>query len=480
MGEYRRNSPRIGLVARWSRPNVRLERGGPVRMVVGAGVLVFPFLIFLSLARADPRDVQEGMGAHLDLKGIEAGPFKFDLGGQVRLRYEYDNEFNVKSYKPGTSDTFLLERVMLDADMRYGPQVRFSLQLRDAHAMGSRLGREDFPQSNPFEDHADIRQAFVEWIGIGGSPLGMKVGRQQISYGDQRVFGPGLWGNTGRYAWDAVMLKADTEYVWADLWVGRFIRNSPDDWPNSAFAWPLAAVMYSHIKKLPFRLDCFYALRYEGSGAVKGEKGSGNLASHSLGFQAEGEEEPLHYAATFVHQFGSYGKDTLRAFGANAALGLSLPLPFDPRITGQFTWGSGDSDPSDGTHGTFDGVFGGADIMFYGYLNLFFWANIRDYEVDLHLAPLENVTVKVQYHYFSLDRARDAWYTTSRTQLRADPSGAAGISLGHEIDSSFTWRVSRHLEVMTAYGHFFPGTFVARTGPSPHADWACIQILTTF
>jgi hypothetical protein len=115
--------------------------------------------------------------------------------------------------------------------------------------MGSRLGEEKFPQSNPFKDPMDIRQAFGEWLKIGDSPFGIKVGRQQISYGDQRVLGPGLWGNTGRYAWDAVMLKADTGYFWSDLWVCRFIKNDPDEWPNSAFAWPVAAVMYSHVKK---------------------------------------------------------------------------------------------------------------------------------------------------------------------------------------------------------------------------------------
>lgn len=481
MGGHCKSGPEAGSQAVGSRRSaVRLGRRTHVRVVAGIGTLSLYLLLRPCLQCADARDPKEEMRTPLDLKGIEAGPFTIDLGGQVRFRFEYDNESNVKSYEPGTSDTFLLERVMLDADVRWGEHGRVFVQLRDAHVLGSRLGTEDFPRSNPFEDHVDIRQAFVEWLEIRGSPFGIRAGRQQISYGDQRLFGPGLWGNTGRYAWDAAMLKADTEYLWSDLWVGRFIRNSPGDWPNSAFAWPLAAVMYNHIKKLPFRLDCFYALRYEGSGAVRGEKGSGNLASHSVGFQAEGEEGPLHYAATFVHQFGSYGKDTLRAFGANGALGVSLPLPFDPRITAQFTWGSGDSDPNDGVHGTFDGVFGGADIMFYGYLNLFFWANIRDYEVDLRLRPLENVTVKVQYHYFSLDRARDAWYTTSRTKLRVDPSGTAGSSLGHEIDSSVAWKVSPHFELMAAYGHFFPGPFAVRTGKAPDADWVCGQLLYTF
>jgi len=440
----------------------------------------FTFLVLLLFPFESSRaqNAQDITWGHL--KDIRAGPFTLDLGGQVRFRYEADDGFQVKSYAPGTSDSFLLERVMLDADLRYGEQARIHLQFRDAHVMGSRLGREDFPQSNPFEDPMDIRQAFLEWLRIGGSPFGVKVGRQQISYGDQRVFGPGLWGNTGRYAWDAVMLKADTESFWSDAWVGHFVKNSPDEWPNRAFAWPLAVVLYNHVKKLPMRFDLFYALRYDGSGSTKGEKGTGDLVSHSIGFQAEGKKTPLLYGATFVHQFGSFGEDTLRTFGANGNLGILLPLPFEPQITAQFTWGSGDSDPHDGVHGTFDGVFGGADIMFYGYLNLFFWANIRDHELDLRVKPLESVTVKVQYHYFSLDQSTDAWYTTSQKPLRRDPTGRAGTSLGHELDASIVWNLSNHLELMAAYGHFFSGPFVARTGKASAADWLCGQVLYSF
>ena len=45
----------------------------------------------------------------------------------------------------------------------------------------------------------------------------------RISYGDQRVFGPGNWGNTGRFAWDAATLKVDTRWFWSDVWVGKYL-----------------------------------------------------------------------------------------------------------------------------------------------------------------------------------------------------------------------------------------------------------------
>ena len=118
----------------------------------------------------------------------------------------------------------------------------------------------------------DIRQAYFEWKKIGGSHLDLKVGRQQISYGDQRIFGPGLWGNTGRYAWDAAMLQVDTSRAWVDAWVGRPIENRPEIWPNREFKAPTAFVVYGGIKKLPFRLDVFYAGKYDGKAQTTGSR----------------------------------------------------------------------------------------------------------------------------------------------------------------------------------------------------------------
>ncbi len=302
------------------------------------------------------------------------------------------------------------------------------------------------------------------------------MGRQQISYGDQRIFGPGLWGNTGRYAWDAAMLRIDTSRVWVDAWVGRPIENRPEIWPNREFKAPTAFVVYGGIKKLPFRLDIFYAGKYDFKARTTGETGKGDLRSHSIGFQMQKQARGwLDFTASLVGQTGRYGKDTIRAFGANSAVGLTLPLKWRPRLAGQYTWGSGDRNPADGIHGAFDGVFGGADINFYGDLNLFFWANLRDYEWDLHLHPGRTIKLALEHHYFTLDQARDAWYTTGLAALRRDVTGLSGKALGHEVNVRFSWQPAKGPEIMIGWGHFFPGDFVRATGAAKSATGYFLQ-----
>ena len=439
--------------------------------------LQFLFLSLPGLACDDPQLGKEPVPpSKKKYQDIPLGPFRLDLGANLRLRHEYQAGFDVRRYEPGTTDQFLLTRIMLDINLRFDSNRRLSVQFRDAHALGTRLERKDFSKSNPMEDLLDIRQAYFEWKKIGGNHLDLKVGRQQISYGDQRIFGPGLWGNTGRYAWDAAMLRIDTSRAWADAWIGRPIENRPEIWPNREFKAPTAFVVYGGIKKLPLRLDIFYAGKYDFNTRTTGEIGKGDLRSHSIGFQMQKQARGwVDFTAALVGQTGCYGKDTIRAFGANSAVGLTLPLKWRPRLAGQFTWGSGDRNPADGIHGTFDGVFGGADINFYGDLNLFFWSNLRDYEWDFHLNPGRTTKLALEHHYFTLDQARDAWYTTGLAALRRDVTGLSGKALGHEVNVRFTWQPAKGPEIMIGVGHFFPGDFVRATGVAKSATGYFLQ-----
>jgi len=416
-------------------------------------------------------DAQPAGGVHFSL-----GSVAVELGGQVRLRLEDDNAFDVRGYRPATDDRFLLSRVMLDAAARLSPRHRIFLELRDAHEAGSYLDEQDFPRNNPFSDTLDIRQLFYEGLDVAGTGIGVRLGRQQISYGDQRVFGPGQWGNTGRWAWDAALVNVKRSRIDADLWVGRPVRNRPDRWPNVSAPEPVVATLYARTLKRPMRLDVFYVHKGDASGTTAGETGAGTLRSHSLGFQAEGARGRLDYALTGVVQRGAWGGDQIRAGGASGTVGVRLNAPWQPRIRTIVTWGSGDDDPHDGVHGTFDGVVGGADIAFYGYCNLFFWANLWDREVQVLLRPAGRLDVYLQAHSFALAAPRDAWYSTSLSTVRRDPSGASGTDLGDEIDLRAVFRMRSGLEVMAGLGFYRPGSYVNRTGAARNARWSMAQV----
>jgi hypothetical protein len=421
-------------------------------------------------------DTSSHEDSQANFEGVRWGPLTFVFGGQARLRYENYDGLTLKGYEPGVQDQMLLERVRLELATRLWGKPLLFLQLQDAHSFLTTYDDDDFPTSNPIENTLDIRQLYLEWLCIGETPFGFRLGRQQISYGDQRVFGPGNWGNTGRFAWDAAMLKIDTEWFWMDLWIGKFLQYKSSTWPDRSVDDFSTFVAYAGIKNLPLRLDLFYVKKNDRRVEITGETGTGYLSSSTVGLQAEGTMgNTLNGGVTLVGQYGRYGGDEISAFGANVKLGLQIPMPLEPQIGGQITYGSGDRDPADGIRGTFDGVYGGRDIYFYGYLNLFFWANLWDREIDVSVRPQRNLTIYLEYHSFALVEERDAWYTTGLTPYRRDPTGQSGTSLGDELDARVSWTLCNHLELMAGVGWFFPGAFVSHTGPAEGATWSFLQ-----
>lgn len=116
----------------------------------------------------------------------------------------------------------------------------------------------------------------------------------------------------------------------------------------------------------------------------------------------------------------------------------------------QYVLGSGDKNPEDGIHGTFDGLFSGADTVLYGWMNLFFWQNLREFRVDLVLTPAETLTFRGEYHFFGFDEEKDAWYFPGKA-VRKDPTGSSGRRLGHEVDLTLRKKISGWLEVLNSH-----------------------------
>jgi hypothetical protein len=400
------------------------------------------------------------------------------IGGTYRLRGEIQDEFNVRTYGTGAQDDFLLSRLRLEIDLKATKNLRIHTQIQDAEILGSSFSDKDFSGSNnPFHDPFDINQLYIEYWPV--EKLGIKAGRQSISFGDRRIFGPGDWGNTGRYAWDAIRVLYKSDSIDGNLITGRYIIHDPDIWPNEQINGVTAFATYNTIKNLPFQLDLFYVLRYDDRGITKGEEGTGNLYSHTVGFRIDGKYAQWDYNSTVAGQFGHWGHDNINAYGLVLTLGYTFDTLWKPHIIAQYVNGSGDKDPHDGKHGTFDGVFGGADTVLYGWMNLFFFQNLREHRLDIILTPSKTISLRGEYHYFTLDEKKDAWYFPGNAQRR-DNTGSSGRELGHEVDLIAKKTISNHLEILGGYCFFIPGEFVKNTGSSPTAQWYFLQTTVYF
>src|SRR5438093_1147327 len=105
------------------------------------------------------------------------------LGGEVRERYEYFDNFNWGK-GPQDDNGYLLQRYMIHADAHIGEHFRVFTQFKS----GLEDGRNGVPRPtdrDEFDVHqlfADVRVPFDEM-----DSLTLRVGRQELSFGTQRL-----------------------------------------------------------------------------------------------------------------------------------------------------------------------------------------------------------------------------------------------------------------------------------------------------
>lgn len=437
-----------------------------ITFLITFGSIVFAFPAFENVHQ--PKLFQDKKQLSWNL-----GQTTLSLSGSYRLRGEFQDEFNIKDFGTGQVEDFLLSRLRLETDLRFSQRFRLHFQLQDARVSGSSFSDQDFASgNNPFHDPLDINQGYFEGQLIPS--LKIKIGRQAISFRDRRIFGPGDWGNTGRYAWDAAVVTLQNRWIESNVIIGRFIQHDPNRWPNKWVEGPTAYAIYNSVNHLPFLLDVFYVFKYDDRGITVGEGSTGNLASHSLGFWLNGKWRSWEYGLTAVGQLGKWGSDDIRAYGLVGFLGYQWLISWQSLLKLQYVIGSGDQDPGDDIHGTFDGIFGGADTDLYGWMNMFFWQNLREYRVDIKITPIRAIHIKSEYHYFTLDQTSDGWYFPGSIQ-RQDKTGSSGKELGQEIDAIIQVKVTDYVTLLAGWCLFIPGEFVKSTGKAPIAHWYFLQ-----
>ncbi|MFV1988472.1 MAG: alginate export family protein, partial [Gemmatimonadota bacterium] len=142
------------------------------------------------------------------------GAVRFTTGGQVRVRSETWSNFG---FTEGNDDTFILLRLLVDADLRVGEYVRAFVRLRSAVSTdrdlpGGRRGLE--------ADDLDLQDAFVDLILPLASDvvLTARAGREGLLFGKQRLVSPLDWANTQRTFDGASVLVSSGDLLIRGFW----------------------------------------------------------------------------------------------------------------------------------------------------------------------------------------------------------------------------------------------------------------------
>ena len=142
-----------------------------------------------------------------------------------------------------SDDNILLQRIIVGTTLHAGNRIIFSAHLQDSRAFGWSLSnsrepdvfkihKENEPEPyyimNPQEEFFEIFDANIRIDSILKS-FSIIAGRQKIACSDYRIFGPGNWGNTGRWNWDAVRLVGERKGWTGEIWLGGTKIHDPNN-----------------------------------------------------------------------------------------------------------------------------------------------------------------------------------------------------------------------------------------------------------
>jgi Alginate export len=354
------------------------------------------------------------------------------------------------------TNTYLIQRLELHADIRPNAHWQIFVQLQDDRAFGKDL-------ITPIDkDPLDLEQAFVTYSNeLGGGQLKVRVGRQQMGFDLQRFVG----------VRDGPNVRQSFDAVWAD-------------WERSA--WRLIS-FWSHpvqnVPDKPFDDSSSRGLQYGGFRIERKDVGPGKLSAYYSRYDADtahyldggGKERrnnldlryqiargPVDWDLEGMWQTGRVGSEQIRAWAVGSVSGYTFEhARWSPRIGLQLDLASGDRRRADGTIGTFNPLFPNA--YYFTLMSTPTYANLVHLRPSLELRPVQNLKL--------IARLGLQWRLTTEDAVYVIPNrpvpGTAGLP-GHWTgvyeQLRAEWQINRNWAAAVEGVQYQVGDVIRRAG----------------
>lgn len=409
------------------------------------------------------------------IKNIRFGDdWRLTLGGEFRFQMDSETNKAFGATEPA-NDTFQLYRFLVHADLKYRKLFRVFVQGVEAFDEDRDLAFRPID-----ENHGDLQQLFFDLRFLGeDSPWTVRVGRQELSYGGQRLVSPLEWANTRR-RFDAVKVFTRYERWDLDLFYAKPVlvqREQSDryDEDNDFYG------VYATYKGVPRHGVDAYFFAVDNTGApVNPNRRPGDKSTYTLGSRFWGKTAGFDYEAEVAGQWGHWAGDDVCAMAVALDGGYTFSGRAKPRIGAGFDWASGDRDPTDRNIETFDQLFP-LGHKYFGYLDLVGRQNIVGPNINASFWPVtDKVQAAAAWHYFWLADDSDALYNAAGGVVRRDLTGRSGREAGNELDLTLAWKIEAHTSLLVGWSHFWDAGFIQNTGPSENSDLFYVQFAFKF
>jgi hypothetical protein len=437
----------------------------------------------------------------------------WDIGINYRARFEdklgagtTDAGSNWDFSKRPVDDNnnqYLLSRLMPRVAYT-GKWVAFTVEGRSSYSLGDERYNATAAGKALTENDSqmDIHQAFVLIGNHKEFPVSLKIGRQELVYGDQRLVGHIRWNNLAR-TFDAVKLRWQNSIFGVDLFTGGVVYNSSNEInkPNSQDHFSGAYFNFPTLLKNEIT-EAYLLARNVERGIATDTAFWGRVPAP---FRYPGAQD-LYTAGIRVkskpNAYGpwDYGIETMYQFGNRTAVfpattvAAALAAPrldqhayaailqggytwtantYQPRLALIYSFASGDKDATDGTSNTFQNLFP-TNHLFYGYMDLSSLQNLHDIRLAYTVKPSVTSMIALEGHSHYLNHTMDFWYNVAGVP-RNFTGAAVGSGGGYRINPSYSSHVGEELDLVAAWTfmpcaqietaacHYFRGSYIKQS-----------------
>lgn len=392
---------------------------------------------------------------------------------EERARWEIRDNADFDSKKDDTNN-FVGNRLRIGLSLNIGKDFTLFAQGQDTRQWGS-----DSVATDLGGRYDDLRQAYVDIRNVAGvNGLALKVGRQELIYGEERLVGAFGWSNVGR-SFDAFKVR----YACSSFFVDTFVAGArqrpliPDK--NTQTLSGVYAGFFQNSKVI--NLDLYALFKYDSAlspGEMPGLADRTRIPTYGTrltwkpvtGLKVNGE---------YAFQYGHKGPDTHRSNAQAVRIEYAFKSDLAPTIGVEYDRAKGDSSPYDGQSGSFDNLFP-TNHNKYGLMDYHNWSNLRDLRVFASFRPAEWANLSVEGHDFRLDSASAPWTSAGGAVLGWDPAGLSGVHVGREFDVTASGDISNQVAWLAGWSIYWPGEFARATRGSDASRLAYFQMAVRF
>lgn len=360
-----------------------------------------------------------------------------EVGGSIRIRgnyYEMDSNRTIRDI------SFIEQRTRLNVKADFTDDVTALIELDSYDVWG-----EDFRSQNyvlgldtraASVDDVEVYQAYIEAREMWGTPLVMRVGRQELALGSQWLVGV---KDTAAFftglSFDALKLSYETDMFNATLMAAKLAENFGNFADNDLDLYGLY-LSYTGLEDVV--LDAYWLFLRDDS-AILGVDSD----LHTVGLRGAGTLGAFDFEAEVAYQMGDIDARNIDwdAFGGNLEVGYTFDMSWQPRIYLGFAYLEGASSGDM----PFNRLF--SNWEYSEFLENGELSNAFVYRAGVSAMPTESLDMALKAAYFVADEVDSGgWWFWSW-----EDSDKIGLELGLYADYHYT----EDLVFRAGYAHFF-------------------------